>query len=107
MWREQGPRTSAAPLRELFDAAARGYNLKLTCRGCGRCEIVNRFGVWWLFRQRGWHDWLGDVPRRFRCDTCGRKAPALDLVHENPTSDTLRVPAEAEAEWKREVRRRR
>jgi hypothetical protein len=105
MWREKGPRISANPLRELFDAAARGYNLKLTCGGCGRAEVLNRFAVWWLFQRKGWRDRLGDVPARFRCGSCSCKAPQLDLVHEEPTSDALAVPQERE--WKRELRRRR
>jgi hypothetical protein len=70
MSREKGPGTSAAPLRDLFDAAARGYNMKLTCRGCGRAEVLNRFAVWWLIRQHGWRDLLGNVPARFRCGSC-------------------------------------
>lgn len=107
MWHEKGPRISANPLRELFDAAARGYNLRLTCRGCGRAEILNRFAVWWLFRQKGWRDRLSDVPARFRCGGCGRKAPEMDLVQEEPTLNALPVPVAAEAEWKRELRRRR
>src|SRR4051812_48780707 len=107
MWREKGPRTSAAPLGELFDAAARGYNLKLTCRGCRRAEVLNRFAVWWLFRQRGWRDLLRDVAQRFRCGACGRKGPELDLVREEPTCHALPVPGQAEEEWKRELRRRR
>ena len=105
MWREKGPRDSANPLRELFDAAARGYNLKLSCRGCGRAEVLNRFAAWWLFRKRGWRDWLRDVPARFRCAGCGRKAPELDLVLDDPTTAALPMPPESE--WKRELRRRR
>jgi hypothetical protein len=75
------------------------------CRGCGRAEVLNRFAVWWLFKRKGWSDRLRDVPTRFRCAGCGAKAPEPDLVHDEPTSTALPVPAEAE--WKRELRRRR
>jgi hypothetical protein len=105
MWREKGPRISANPLRELFDAAARGYNLKLTCRSCGRVEVLNRFAVWGLFQRKGWREWLRDVSARFRCGRCGRKSPVLDLVYDEPTSTELPMPSESD--WKRELRRRR
>ena len=105
MWREAGPRTSAIPVRDLFDAAAHGYNLKLACPGCGRAQVLNRFAIWWLFRRRGWRDRLADVPARFRCAECGRKRPSLDLVHAEPTAHSLAAPSERE--WKQELRRRR
>jgi hypothetical protein len=105
MWREQGPRQSANPIRDLFDAAAHGYNVKLSCGGCRRVEVLNRFAIWWLFRKRGWRDRLADVPARFRCGGCSRKAPRLDLVHEEPTASAFPVPEERE--WKHELRRRR
>ena len=107
MWREKGPRYSANPIRDTFDAAAHGHNLKLTCGGCRRAVVLNRFAVWWLFRQRGWRDLMRDVPARFRCRGCGRKPPKLDLVQEDPTPGSLAVPGTAEEEWKRELRRRR
>ena len=89
---QSGLRDSANPLRELFDAAARGYNLKLSCRGCGRVEILDRFAVWGLFQRNGWRDWLRDVPAHFRCRGCDRKGPALDLVYDEPTSTVLPMP---------------
>jgi hypothetical protein len=105
VWREHGPRDSANPLRELFDAAVRGYNLKLSCRGCGRAEVLNRFAAWGLFQHKGWRQWLREVPKRFRCSGCGRKGPELDLVTDEPTSTALPMPSESE--WKRELRQRR
>jgi hypothetical protein len=105
MWREQGPRTSANPIRDVFDAAAHGYNLKLTCRGCKRAEVLHSAAVWNLFRKKRWRDLMGDVPKHFRCAACNRKAPTIDLVHELPTSTELSMPWESE--WKRELRRRR
>jgi hypothetical protein len=105
VWREQGRRDSPNPIRELFDAAARGYNLKLTCRGCRRAEVLNVHAVWHLFQRRSWREWLREVPARFRCRDCGRKAPELDLVHEGATSNELPMPTEQD--WKRELRRRR
>lgn len=105
MWRERGPRQSANPIRDLFDAAAHGYNLRLACRGCRRSQVLNRFAIWWLFQRRGWRDRMADVPAHFRCGGCGRKRPSLDLVHEQPTAHALPVPSERE--WKQELRRRR
>jgi hypothetical protein len=105
VWREQGRRDSPNPIRELFDAAAQGYNLQLKCRGCRRFEVLDAHAVWHLFQRKGWRDLLRDVPARFRCRNCGRKPPFLELVHEDTTCTDLPMPSEAE--WKRELRRRR
>jgi hypothetical protein len=105
MWREQGPRDSANPVRDVFDAAAHGYNLKLECGGCRRGQVLDAHAVWHLFQRKRWRDLLRDVPARFRCRGCGRKSPRLDLVHDDPTVTDLPMPSEAE--WKRELRRRR
>jgi len=107
MTRDRVARYSANPIREVFDAAAQGYNFQLTCRGCGHAEILNRFAVWWLFREKRWRDRITDVPPRFRCGKCGSKRLGLVLVQEDPTTYALAVPAGAEQEWKRELRRRR
>jgi hypothetical protein len=105
MWRQPGPRYSANPIRDVFDAAAQGYNLKLTCRGCNRAEVLHSAAVWELFRTKRWLDRMGDVPKHFRCRVCGRKGPDVELVHEEATSTEL--PEPWESEWKRELRRRR
>src|SRR5665213_3657160 len=105
MWRERGPRASANPLRELFDAAAQGYNLKLTCWACRRDAVLDAHAAWHLFRRKGWRDLLRDVPARFRCERCGHKPPRLDFVYEDATMTNLPMPTEVE--WKRELRRRR
>lgn len=107
MSRDRPVRYSANPIREVFDAAAQGYNFRLICRSCGHAEILNRFAIWWLFRDKRWRDLITDVPLRFRCSKCGSKKPGLALVHEEPTTQALTVPATAEQEWKRELRRRR
>lgn len=108
MLRDGAVRFSANPIREVFDAAAQEYNFRLTCRGCGHAEILNRYAVWWLFREKRWRDPITDVlPPRFRCGKCGCKTLGLALVQKDPTTHALSVPAAAEQEWKRELRRRR
>ena len=102
---------SAYPLRDLFDAAARGRNVKLTCPSCSHVAILDGMGLWWLFQKRGWLDDFKDVRRRSVCMVClcrfRRKVrnPALELVEAAPT-DT-RLPLPSELDWKRELRRRR
>jgi len=105
MWRESGPRTSANPVRDLFDATAQHYALKLKCRGCGRARVFHAAAVWHHFRRKGWSEWLRDVPKKFRCRACDRRTPEMDLVHEEPTDTTLPLPGETI--WKHELRRRR
>jgi hypothetical protein len=105
MWRSDPVRDSANPLRELFDAAVRGYAIRLACRSCGRVVIFSPHAVWHHFRRKGFSERLRDVPRRFRCGGCGRRAPEMDLVHEEPTDTTMPMPSKAE--WKRELGRRR
>lgn len=105
MWREQGIRTEVNPLRELFDATARGYAIKLTCRGCRRTRTFPAAAVWWHFRCRGFSERLRDVPGKFCCQSCDCRAPDMDVVHETPNDASLPMPAELV--WKQELRRRR
>jgi len=93
------------PMRDLFDATAHHYAIKLTCQGCRRQRVFVAAAVWWHFKRRGLPDGLRDVPKRFRCQGCGRRGPALDLVHEDATDTSLPLPNEQD--WKRELRRRR
>ncbi|MDB5720052.1 MAG: hypothetical protein JWP15_670, partial [Alphaproteobacteria bacterium] len=37
---------TAYPLRDLFDAAARGRNVRLTCGECGHVAILHGMGLW-------------------------------------------------------------
>lgn len=102
---------TAYPLRDLFDAAARGRNVRLTCGECGHVAILHGMGLWWLFQKRGWMDAFSDVRRRSICMVCWcrfrRKVrnPALDLVEDPPTDTRLNMPSQLE--WKKELRRRR
>ena len=105
MWRDGEPRLSANPVRDLFDACAHGYAIRLACRGCGRQRVFHSAAVWHHFRRKGFSEWLRDVPRRFRCRVCGRRAPVMALVHEPPNDDSLPMPSDHD--WKRELRRRR
>ena len=108
-WRSAAPereaRDSANPLRELFDAAAQGYTLKLSCRGCGRSRIFHAAAVWRHFDRKGWSPWLRDVAARFRCRVCNRRTPHLELGHDEPTDTSLPLPDRYS--WKRELGRRR
>ena len=105
MPRDPEPRISPNPVRDLFDACAHGYALRLTCRACRRRRSFSPHAVWHLFRRKGWPEWLRDVARRFRCRSCGRRGPRLDLVHEEPDDTSLPMPSRTE--WKRELSRRR
>lgn len=100
-----GVRISANPVRQLFDAAAQGHNLKLTCRGCGRAAVFGAHAVWRHFRRKGWSEWLRDVAKRFRCRVCDRCGPHVTLVRDEPTNRSL--PQPDKYEWKRELSRRR
>jgi hypothetical protein len=105
MWRDGDPRIPANPVRDLFDACAHGYSLRLTCRGCRRTRIFHSAAVWHHFKRKAFADGLRDVPRRFRCRVCDRRGPALVLVHDEPDDNSLPMPSETN--WKRELRRRR
>lgn len=105
MWREERVRSSANPLRELFDAAVKGYAIKLRCLGCQREACLDAHAVWHLFRRRGFSERLGDVPAKFVCSGCRRRSPQMTLVHEEPTSTSLPMPSAQD--WKRELSRRR
>lgn len=102
---------SAYPLRDLFDAAARGKALGLTCSKCRHRTVLSSHALWWLFRRKGWVDTLSEVRRRSICILClhrrGEKVrnPELELVDEPPTDTSLPMPSELD--WKRELRRRR
>lgn len=98
-------RDQANPVRELFDAAAHHYALRVTCKGCRRQRVLSAAAVWWHFQKRGFSEWLRDVPQRFKCTSCELRGPHLDLVREEPTDTSLPLPSELE--WKHELRRRR
>ncbi len=108
---DSDPLPSAYPLRCLFDAAVRGYAIKLTCWRCGHVRILHAHALWWKFQRRGWPERFREVQRRAVCMPCHDGAgmiirnPALTLVHEPPTGDPLPLPPEHE--WRRELRRRR
>lgn len=104
MWRNWAS-DSVHPLKTLFDAAARGYSIKLTCRGCARSEILSAHAVWHHARRKGISQRLADLAGRCRCDRCGRRQPLLDLVHDPPTKHNLPMPSLHE--WKAELRRHR
>ena len=93
------------PVRDLFDAAAQHYAIRLTCRRCRHQRIFDPHALWFLFETKGWDYDLRDVRRRCRCTDCGAREPALDLVNEDPTGDLLKMPSEQE--WKRMRARRR
>ena len=102
---------TAYPLRDLFDVAARGRNVQLTCRACGHVAILGGMALWWYFQRRGWLDEFKDVRRRCVCAQCRRRFrrrvanPALALVELEATDSGLPLPPAAQ--WKKELRRRR
>jgi hypothetical protein len=97
------------PLRDLFDAAVRGYTIKLTCLGCSHVRIFDAHALWWHFHRRGWNDRFPHVTRRAVCTNClatsGRKTrqPKLELVRDDPTGEDLPMPPIQE--WKAVLRR--
>ncbi|HYD37840.1 MAG TPA: hypothetical protein VEA60_09520 [Allosphingosinicella sp.] len=102
---------STFPLRDLFDVAARGRGVRLTCAKCGHKAVLSSHALWWLFHRKGWVETLAEARRRCLCLLClhrrGEKVrnPALEPVDEAPTDASLPMPSEMD--WKREVRRRR
>lgn len=99
------------PIQDLFDAAARHLNVRLTCPVCGHSAVLSAPALWWRFERMGWQDRLREVPRRCRCLHCafrrGRDVPRpkLELVADDPTD--ARLPLPSELDWRRELRRRR
>jgi hypothetical protein len=102
---------SAFPLRDLFDAAARGRSIRLTCPKCGHAAVLSSHALWWRFHRKGWVDTFAAVRKRCLCLLClhrrGAKVrnPLLELVDLAPTDTSLPMPSELD--WKRELRRRR
>jgi hypothetical protein len=102
-------RTEVNPIRDVFDAAVRGYTIKLTCLSCQHVRIFDPHSLWWYFHSRGWNDRFPHVRRRAVCTTClprdRRKVrqPRLELVREEPTGERLPLPPEHE--WKAMLRR--
>ena len=102
---------SAFPLRDLFDAAIRARNVRLTCRECRHAAVLSSHALWWLFHRRGWVDNFRQVRRRSLCILCLHRRgarvrdPELALVDDAPTDTSLPMPSELD--WKRELRRRR
>jgi hypothetical protein len=102
---------SAFPLRDLFDAAARGRSVRLTCRKCRHSAVLSSHALWWLFHRKGWVDTFQAVRKRCLCLLClhrrGEKVrdAEFELVDEAATDTSLPMPSELE--WKRELRRRR
>ena len=102
---EEDSRDSVHPLRSLFDAAARGYAVRLACSRCRRAAVLDAHALWHAFRRKGWSQRLREVPRRCRCRGCGTRGPRLALVHEPATDRSLPMPPLHE--WKAELRRHR
>ena len=103
-WRDLA-RDSVHPLRSLFDAASRGYSVKLACRSCRHVAVLDAHALWWHFQRHGQQDRLAVVARRCVCSACRRRGPTLDLVHDAPTSTALPMPPLHR--WKAELRRHR
>lgn len=102
---------TAYPLRDLWDAAVRHRNVRLTCTKCRHTIVFDGVALWWLFQRKGWQDRFDQVQKRCICLLClherGSKIryPEFELVKEPPTE--TRLPMPSEIEWKREMRRRR
>ena len=102
---------SAYPLRTLFDAAVRGYSIRLTCWRCGHVRVLHAHALWWKFHQRGWPERLPDLRSRCLCVPCYKERfqiirnPRLELVHEEISGEPLPLPPAHE--WKKELGRRR
>src|SRR5690349_3167721 len=103
----QPMRELANPIRDLFDAAVRRRNIRVSC-GCGHHAVLDAHALWWLFERNGWKIALPEVARRCICSRCvgaargPRRPPQLEAVHEPATDQSLPMPPEAE--WKRQLR---
>lgn len=97
------------PLRDLLDAAVRGYTIRLTCHGCQHARVFDAHALWWYFNRRGWNDRFSHVRRRAVCTRClaaqrGKvRQPKLELVREDVTGEPLPMPPLRE--WKAMLRR--
>ena len=102
---------TAYPLRDLFDAAVRHRQVRLTCTHCGHHATFDAAALWWLFERKGWRSRFREVVKRFYCRQCLARtrakvrAPRLELV-QAPVTET-RLPMPSAVDWKRELRRRR
>ena len=61
---------TAFPLRDLFDVAARGRAVRLTCAKCRHGAVLSSHALWWLFHRKGWVDTFREVRRRCLCLMC-------------------------------------
>lgn len=102
---------TAYPLRDLFDAAVRHRQVRLTCRRCGHQAVFDGAALWWLFERKGWKARFGEAVKRFWCRRCSARAGTkvrdgrLELVEAAVTETGLPMPSAVD--WKREMRRRR
>jgi len=97
------------PVWNLFDAAVRHYNLRITCSRCDHAEVYHAAALWKMFESRDWNDDLRVLAGRFYCPRCrqtrGVKVrPKVELVDE---PETMRKPLPDDADWKRAISRRR
>ena len=105
------PEGSANPLRTLWDAAVRGYTIKLTCWACRHIVVRHAHALWWHFERKGWNDSFKELQKRCVCRPCLKERnqiirnPRLELVQEEITEEPLPLPSQEE--WKRALRRRR
>ena len=105
------PEGSAYPLRNLWDAAVRGYAIRLTCRRCRHVRTFHAVALWWLFERKGWANSFNEVRRRTICAACRDtrrqtiRHPKFELVHEEIDGDPLPLPSQQD--WKRALARHR
>lgn len=102
-------RDTVNPIWNLFDAATRRQNVRLSCPRCPHSEVYHSAALWRLFERNGWGDQLSAVGRHFYCPTCRRQRgvrvkPTMMLVDDD---QTVSLPLPDQAEWKRATRRRR
>lgn len=91
--------------RDIFEAAARQWAVRVTCRSCQHSLIFDPHELWWHFEQKGWDQNFQRCGERFRCSVCRRRSPNFELTRNPPVKNRLAMPSTHE--WKRAINRYR
>ncbi|WP_294287832.1 hypothetical protein [uncultured Sphingomonas sp.] len=92
----------------LFDAESHGFQVRLTCPGCKKSAIYGIRGVadYFRFGRRPRNASLEVAGTYFRCEDCGHKGAAIELVPPHRAPD-LPNPVKSKYEQVQAERRRR
>jgi hypothetical protein len=91
--------------RDVFEAAARQYSVRVTCTNCQHSLVFDPHELWWHFERKGWDQNFRRCGERFRCSVCLRRSPAFELTRDEP--ERHRFPMPSPHEWKHAINRYR